>query len=226
MFNPHARSSRLRLILSFLAITFLSASLFLSSMASAQEAWLVDNSQVPGRYTWTNTTPNSLVAQQPRLTLHSQGSVVLDVYASFQCPHCQHFYSQERLLAARYGSRLTIRHYYVSLNEIALNEDLRLYLVAEDAGLGAKAADLLMRAGLDERDPKQMLWQTHEVAQQLGLSDAYEKALSDPSMISRIEALDQQASFVRATPTLVLNQQLQFDGDLENATTIIDGILR
>lgn len=226
MFPPKFLKPRTERALLLLAMALSLAALVLSCVAYAQKASAADTSEIPGSYTWTNTTPNSLTVQQPRLRLHSQDAVVLDIYVSFQCPFCQRFYPQEQRLAKRYGDRLTIQHHYLALDAMALNEDLRLYLVALDAGQGERAADRLMRAQLDERDGKQMLLRTHQVAVSLGLSEAYEKSLSDPAMDDRIDEMNQRASFVQSTPTMLVNGQLQLDGDLANAQTVIDGVLR
>jgi len=82
-----------------------------------------------------------------------------------------------------------------------------------------------MKAGLDEHDGHQRLAACAEVAERLGLANAYQDALRDPQMIRRIHHLDADSTFVTATPTLVLNDRVSFGGDLHNAETILDAAL-
>ncbi|MEY2161318.1 DsbA family protein [Rhodanobacter sp. FW106-PBR-LB-2-11] len=200
--------------------------LLTTAAATAQVFGPPDPNTLPGDYELVNLTGNSLQAPPPIPTVGSLKVATLDVYVSFQCPHCQAFYPYESILQQRYGARLVIRRHYLALTENALNEDLRLYLVARDAGKGPEAADLLMKAGLDEHDGHQRLAACAHVAEQLGLAKGYEAALRDPQMIRRIHQLDADSTFVTATPTLILNDRLSFGGDLHNAETILDAALK
>lgn len=200
--------------------------LLATAAATAQGFGQPGPGTLPGDYELVNLTGNSLQVPPPIPTIGSLKVATLDVYVSFQCPHCQAFYPYESILQQRYGTRLVIRRHYLALNENALNEDLRLYLVARDAGKGAEAADLLMKAGLDEHDGHQRLAACADVAEQLGLAKAYQAALRDPQMIRRIHQLDADSTFVTATPTLVLNDRVSFGGDLHNAETILDAALK
>jgi len=200
--------------------------LFAAGTVVAQDLGRSSSGALPGDYELVNLTGNSLQMPPPIPTIGSLKIATLDVYVSFQCPHCQAFYPNEAVLQQRYGDRLVIRRHYVALSENSLNEDLRLYLVARDAGKGDRAADLLMRAGLDEQDGHQRLEACAAVAEQLSLSDAYAAALRDPLMITRVHKLDQQSTFVTSTPTLILNDRLSFGGDLHNAEVILDAVLQ
>lgn len=199
---------------------------FAAATAAAQDLGRPITGALPGDYELVNLTGNSLQMPPPIPTIGSLKVATLDVYVSFQCPHCQAFHPNEAVLKARYGDRLVIRRHYVALSENSLNEDLRLYLVARDAGKGGRAAELLMQAGLDEQDGHQRLQACAAVAEQLELSEAYEAALRDPQMIPRIHKLDQQSTFVTSTPTLILNDRLSFGGDLHNAEVILDAVLQ
>ncbi|OJW45595.1 MAG: hypothetical protein BGO50_15360 [Rhodanobacter sp. 67-28] len=214
---------------SFLIATlrpFLGVMLLLATAAAiAQGFGQPGPGTLPGDYELVNLTGNSLQAPPPIPTVGGLKVATLDVYVSFQCPHCQAFYPYESILQQRYGARLVIRRHYLALNENALNEDLRLYLVARDAGKGAEAADLLMKAGLDGQDGHQRLAVCADVAEQLGLANVYQAALRNPQMIRRIHQLDADSTFVTATPTLILNDRVAFGGDLHNAETILDASL-
>ena len=148
---------------------------------------------------------------------HSQATVDMVIINNFACPHCAKFNASLPLLSKKYGSRLNIQFIDIITNE-RTREASKAHLIAQQKGNAAQVRSFLydqLRKPRDQND-------TNVLRQRFGID-------VDSVTAAQVTMLESRSSLAyriaTETPTILINEQIKMQGDVEAIEAVIDQML-
>lgn len=141
---------------------------------------------------------------------HTQDVVVLEEFINFTCPHCNNFRTSSKHMFKKYGARIKRVNVPIAFRGQS-DLVLRLYFIAEKAGIGDTVKDAIFEQvfiwGRNINSRKVI----EDLADLVDILPQFKRDENSDWVNNKIFKADQRANSVgvRGTPTIVLNGALR-----------------
>lgn len=159
---------------------------------------------------------------------HSLDKVVMHEVLSFYCGHCYHLNQEIHELEELFGDKLEI---IAQPTGWGGEEPGKLYFLAKKHGKGEAVKKMIFEYYFKKGHKKAVYTDKKlllEIAKKNGLEKEFKKEMNSPEIIKKMKDSKRFAEEkqITGTPTLVIEDVIKANGDIENLKVVINSLLK